>query len=284
VIRLIGQESLAQLQFEVRNQRIIDVLIYFIISDKLTVKYIISSIIYKEIIVQGIYKISCLQDSRVYIGSSNNIKRRWSEHVRDLNKGNHRNYKLQDDWDAYGDESFIFEVLEETENLIVREQLYLDKVLDNCYNLSLKVTNPMSNPEVVKKQQASLNLSGKRGNQKLSEEQVYEIVELLKNKHTAAYISKKYKVSTKLISSIVDGTKWKSVTDITGLPRKQKRISEEDIIYIRKLMLEGVSNTDISRILDISYSTARTYIDKIKAEKTNTINELAVAAPQALTD
>ena len=216
--------------------------------------------------MQGIYKISCLQDSRVYIGSSKHIKRRWSQHVKELNKGTHRNYNLQEDWDAYGDESFVFDVLEETENLIVREQLYLDKFLDNCYNISLKVTNPMSNPEVVKKQQDSLNQSGKRGGQKLNEEQVYEIVELLKSKYTAAYIAKKYKVSTGLISGIVDGSKWKSVTDITGLPRKQKRISEEDIIYIQKLMLEGVSNTDISRILEISYSTARTYIDKIKAE------------------
>ena len=215
--------------------------------------------------MQGIYKISCLQDSRVYIGSSNNIKRRWSEHTKALSSRNHRNYNLQEDWDAYGDESFVFEVLEETEDLIIREQFYLDKVLDSCYNISLKVTNPMSNPAVVIKQQNSLNLSGKRGGQKLNEEQVFEIVELLKNKHPTAAIAKKFNISISLIYSIVSGDRWKSVTDITGLPKLQKRVSDKDILQIKNLMEDGVCNTDIARIIGISYSTARTYIDKIKA-------------------
>jgi hypothetical protein len=83
----------------------------------------------------------------------------------------HRNYKLQLDWDSYGDESFNFEIVEETKDLIEKEQFYLDLVVNNCYNVSLKAYNPMSNPETVIKQQASLNASGKRGGQKLSEEQ-----------------------------------------------------------------------------------------------------------------
>jgi DNA-binding NarL/FixJ family response regulator len=217
--------------------------------------------------MQGIYKISCLQDSRVYIGSSKDIKRRWSEHVKALNKGNHRNSNLQLDWDCYGDESFIFEILEETDNLVAREQAYLNTVLSNCYNISLNVTNPMSNPLVIAKQKQSLMLSGKRGSQKLTEQQVFEIVKLLKDKYTAAYIANKYKVSTSTISQIVDGTKWKSVTDITGLPRKQKRVSAEDIMLIRKLLASGANNTDIAKIIGVSYNTARTYIDKIRAEK-----------------
>jgi group I intron endonuclease len=217
--------------------------------------------------MQGIYKISCTQDSRVYIGSSKDIKRRWSEHRKDLNKGNHRNHKLQIDWDAYGDESFIFEILEETEDLITREQFYLDKIVNSCYNISLKVTNPMSNPAVVIKQQNSLNLNGsKRGRQKLNEEQVYEIVALLKQKYTHSYVAKKFNVSTGLIQGIVRGDNWKSVTDITGLPRKQKTISKDDITYIQKLRLEGVSISNIATILGISYTTVRTYINKIKSE------------------
>lgn len=214
--------------------------------------------------MQGIYKIRCSQDSRVYIGSSKNITRRWAEHRKALNSNTHRNYKLQEDWDCYGDESFTFEIIEETAELVTREQFYLNQVRDSCYNISIVVTNPMSNPEVVKKQQDALNLSGKRGGQKLTQQQVFEIVDLLKNKHTASYVAKKYNVSNKLIAGIVSGSKWKSVTDITGLPRKQKIVSEEDIKLIEKLSKAGVTKTEIARIIGVSYTTIRTHIAKIK--------------------
>lgn len=70
--------------------------------------------------MKGIYKIAYTQETIVYIGSSVNIEVRWRKHKSDLNKGLHHSYKLQDSWDAYGDESFIFSVLKE-DNLSHRE-------------------------------------------------------------------------------------------------------------------------------------------------------------------
>ena len=46
--------------------------------------------------MQGIYKISCSQEDKVYIGSSVNIARRWVEHRRDLNRGTHHCSFLQE--------------------------------------------------------------------------------------------------------------------------------------------------------------------------------------------
>jgi predicted GIY-YIG superfamily endonuclease len=38
----------------------------------------------------GIYKIVCTAHGKTYVGSAVNLKKRWSEHIRDLNVGKHR--------------------------------------------------------------------------------------------------------------------------------------------------------------------------------------------------
>jgi len=77
----------------------------------------------------GIYKITNLANSKVYIGSSAvSIKRRWYKHVSALKKGNHHSLKLQRAWNKHGKENFILEVLEECdpESCVTREQYWLD--------------------------------------------------------------------------------------------------------------------------------------------------------------
>ncbi len=78
----------------------------------------------------GVYKITCLINDKIYIGSSNNIKKRWKVHKNELNKNNHDNMFLQRDWNRFGEKNFIFEVLEEckiTEQYVM-EQKYLDEL------------------------------------------------------------------------------------------------------------------------------------------------------------
>lgn len=86
----------------------------------------------------GIYCIRNLVDSNLYVGSAVNLDRRWSDHRRGLRKGVHGNRHLQRAWNRYGEEVFLFELLEEVvgkERLLEREQHYLDTLLP-AYNLS----------------------------------------------------------------------------------------------------------------------------------------------------
>ena len=79
----------------------------------------------------GIYRIINIINGRYYIGSSNNVLRRFSEHKRDLQKNKHYNYILQKSWNKHGENSFLFEIIEIVENikeLTIREQFYLDKI------------------------------------------------------------------------------------------------------------------------------------------------------------
>ena len=77
----------------------------------------------------GIYKIENIINNKVYIGSSNNIERRWKEHIRLLNNNEHHSIKLQRAWNKYGENAFEFSVLEEcdADRLLYLEQYYIDK-------------------------------------------------------------------------------------------------------------------------------------------------------------
>lgn len=78
----------------------------------------------------AVYKVTCLSNGRFYIGSSVNIRKRWSGHKNFLRKGIHDNAHLQRAWDKYGEDQFKFEIVEEcsTNVLLEREQFYIDSL------------------------------------------------------------------------------------------------------------------------------------------------------------
>lgn len=61
----------------------------------------------------GIYKITCIINSKVYIGQSTNIEKRIKDHIRRLNNNKHDNCYLQNTWNKHNMEDFIFEPIEE---------------------------------------------------------------------------------------------------------------------------------------------------------------------------
>jgi group I intron endonuclease len=64
------------------------------------------------IIASGIYQIKNLVNGKVYIGSSVNIKARWSGHRSSLRKNTHHSAALQRAWNKYGADAFEFSILE----------------------------------------------------------------------------------------------------------------------------------------------------------------------------
>ena len=79
--------------------------------------------------ISGIYQIKNTKNNKIYVGSSINIKARWSQHRSDLKKMKHHSKHLQRAWYHYGEDAFVFSILEDVEDpnlLIEREQHYLD--------------------------------------------------------------------------------------------------------------------------------------------------------------
>ena len=112
----------------------------------------------------GIYTIKNLKNNKLYIGSSVEIEKRIRTHFVNLIKNNHSNLKLQNSYNKYGKENFIFEILEtfdeiERDDLFTIEQKYIDSYdFDTLYNLT-NIAN-CGGPELLKKESFIIDLRG----------------------------------------------------------------------------------------------------------------------------
>src|ERR1700722_12293700 len=93
----------------------------------------------------GVYMIT--GPGRVYIGSSDDMLRRWKSHLSQLRDGRDHNYRLQAAWNEHGEAAFAFTVVEEVADLadlIAAEQRQLNAALcaGPVYNLALDVSVP----------------------------------------------------------------------------------------------------------------------------------------------
>lgn len=92
----------------------------------------------------GVYALFNKVANKVYIGSAKVISRRWDEHKKYLRRNKHKNNHLQSAWNLNKEENFEFYILEfvDFENLILKEQIWLDKILEKyeVYNKNLIVS------------------------------------------------------------------------------------------------------------------------------------------------
>lgn len=92
----------------------------------------------------GVYKIENVINKKKYIGSTETIgfNKRRNKHKTDLKNNNHHSIYLQRSWNKYGENNFIFEIVElcDSDKCIEREQYYLD-LLKPSYNICKRAGN-----------------------------------------------------------------------------------------------------------------------------------------------
>ena len=88
--------------------------------------------------ISGVYKITNTITGDFYIGSSKDVKRRWSQHKRPYIWKRCQNNPLYLDMKKYGTDSFVFQILEEAEIEALKEaeQKFIEKMHPtyNSYN------------------------------------------------------------------------------------------------------------------------------------------------------
>jgi group I intron endonuclease len=118
-----------------------------------------------------IYIICNLITNDYYIGSSINYEYRIYCHKRDLKRKEHHSPILQNSYNKYGEDNFLFDILEfvqDKRELISREQYWIDELLPK-FNCSKKAGSPLGVKHTL---QARQNMSNAHKGIKLSKEAI----------------------------------------------------------------------------------------------------------------
>jgi hypothetical protein len=95
----------------------------------------------------GVYAIECINTNRCYVGSSIDVLRRRTQHLKQLNAGTHHAKKLQREFRQHGRAAFKFRLLELVEDidlLRIREQEWINstKAFSNGLNSAATASGP----------------------------------------------------------------------------------------------------------------------------------------------
>lgn len=172
-----------------------------------------------------IYKIKNLINGDFYIGSTQNLNKRYYTHLNHIRTNKNTCVKLIRAVNKYGEENFSFEIIEKcsVEDLLNREQYYLD-FLNPKYNISKKAG---SNLGIKRTEETKLKKS-------ISQKENWSKEEYRKNH--LENLSKN----------------WKK-----GSNHKMAKITEEDAAKIKIKLKEGLSPKEVSNLLNLSYHSVK---------------------------
>lgn len=205
----------------------------------------------------GIYVIVNLVNNKKYIGSTINFKNRWDKHKKDLKNNKHHSIHLQRAWNKYGEENFLFEVLEyvqDVNDLIQIEQYYLDWMEtwkeENGYNicstagstLGIKLSveirkqrservkgakNPMYGKHFSDESKEKMAIT-QRGEKSAVAKLTWDIVNKIRQEYLVGDVSyrvlaRKYNVCDGTIQAVIENRTWYDPNYIPSSARKKKR-------------------------------------------------------------
>lgn len=226
--------------------------------------------------IKGIYIITNIINKKQYIGSSTDIRIRWRNHLKGLKHNEHKNIAMQSDYNKYGKDAFIFEILDDDCDNLNRKQLrqledeYIDfyKTIEKGYNIRKNSTfkhtieskqkmscimkEKLKNgiPE-ERKQRISETLKGSiPGNKVKPEVEQYIKQLLIENKHVNDIRSE-----TGVGRSVIYKFKQQLIKDgiIPDEPKNKIPLRIEN--EIKELLMNNITVDNICKELKIGYSS-----------------------------
>jgi len=200
--------------------------------------------------VSGIYEIVCTANGKRYIGSAVCLRARKIRHLREMRGNKHRNPHLQSAFNLYGESVFEFRVIELCDISILkdREQFFLDTERLG-FNIAPDAFSSMRGRKHTDEWRAkhSAQMKGR----KFSEEHKRKIGEA--NQGRSKSKEWRHKISQTLMK-----------TAARGEAVANSKLTESDVIEIRKLNKQGISFHGIARLFNVYQST----IERIVHRKT----------------
>jgi group I intron endonuclease len=175
--------------------------------------------------ISGIYGISCKIDGKIYIGQSNNIKKRWSDHQSKLRHNKHGNKNLQEAFNTYGEynidneENFKYIIIEECKqsDLNVLESKWKTYYEGNLYNknniinLKKKIRRGRESVKVYERYSKQNQGENNPNCTKFNDEKIIDIKTMIRDGIDLKVIADKYNTTYEYIKLIKGNYKWKHI-------------------------------------------------------------------------
>lgn len=220
----------------------------------------------------GVYAIKVNGEVR-YIGSSKNIMKRKSCHLANLRHNKHNNENLQKDYDTYGEDAFIFEILEEclVKDLFILEQQYMKMYSAGIYNQRI-IKNTEKNirrgkeSNNYKELRSEVTSGANNGHCGTTIEQIKDIKRWIQagksNKEIAELVEDK---TSGYIQRIRSGDRWSSVTidepvELLAVSMKSTPVFKGDAA---KRLIDNLENPkDNSELFEKCRESAKMFVRK----------------------
>lgn len=198
--------------------------------------------------IKYIYKITNLINNKCYIGQAKDYKVRFYAHKNNLKRNKHENQYLQNAWNKYGEENFLFEVIDSGENYNELEKHYIKLYNSTKREYGYNILSGGENPPI----QAA---------KKLDLEQVKDIQSKLLNNVLIEDILKEYCFITRgQVCRINSGDAWFDSNLVYPLKPVEHKIDNETIQnIICDLKETKIKQKDIAK----KYNLSRTAITAI---------------------
>ena len=213
--------------------------------------------------VAGIYMIICNENGKVYIGQTNNLRRRETEHFNELSHHKHHNLDIQSDYDRYGKDAFSFTVIESgdytQEELNHKEKEAIEKYggieSDKTYNVfsggsvgykaNQNFRSRISESNFGKQINSNQKELARKNAKKQWENSDYR--ETMINSAKNQWKNEEYRAKMKKVH--------------TGNPYAcGHKLMKEDVVYAREAYKNGTSIRKLSKKFKVAYSTMRNAI------------------------
>lgn len=204
----------------------------------------------------SIYRITNTINGKIYIGSTKHlVQKRWDRHKRYLRGNYHINRHLQNAWNKYGPDVFLFEVIEmcEPEVQFEREQVHMDA--SGCLNKEIGYNKALT----AGGGNTGNHPSGEdHGRAVLTEVQVSEIKTKLLEDASHVELASAHGVCRSTISEIWRGIIWRGISDPKGWSDRdlgKHRLSQEQAQEALSLLDQGLTQKETAKRCRLSLRT-----------------------------
>lgn len=228
----------------------------------------------------GIYCIINKINNKKYIGQTVDLDRRIYDHKRLLKKNEHKNIYLQREFNKYGEENFIIEVIEKCDikKLDDRECYWISKYKtmnnDEGFNMEgggnknkiiseasrqkkVGINNPMYGKKISNEHIEILRNRNRGKHSIINDEIAFNIKKDLSKGLKRKEVASKYNVNVHLIDKIIALKNWSYVNSNVNeiINEKNKREKQQRNSEIKRLNKIGYSYLKISKELNIDVTT-----------------------------